>query len=275
MNPASPMTREELLELAALDVYGLLDDYEAALYTRSFHHAPATVQDEVLRLQAEIAADEALLPDEAPELSLRQQVLDAVAGAIERESSDLRPLATIGRTHPAAGSGAVFHRPALGRSGQFWRAAAFVLMATAVLMGYFFFDAKSRSDQILDVVLREDTERQLSEVIGADFQNFLNNPSCVRIVLTPESGGESAMATVFANPRTNEVFVLAMGLPSGADYEFGFSGEDEAYEPVRRRMRSNGTLAVLHIEDAPVTALLAVGTSMQISRGGRVILSQA
>ena len=41
------MTREELLELAALDAFGLLDDYEAALFTRSFHHAPVAVQDEI------------------------------------------------------------------------------------------------------------------------------------------------------------------------------------------------------------------------------------
>ncbi len=47
MTSPEPMTRKELLELAALDVLGLLDEYEAAYYTRSFHHAPASVQDEI------------------------------------------------------------------------------------------------------------------------------------------------------------------------------------------------------------------------------------
>ena len=67
MTSPEPMTRKELLELAALDVLGLLDEYEAAYYTRSFHHAPATVQDEIKRIQAEVASDESLLPGEEPE----------------------------------------------------------------------------------------------------------------------------------------------------------------------------------------------------------------
>ncbi len=55
MTSPAPMSREELLELAALDALGLLDEYEAALYTRSFHHAPAAVQDEIKDLQATFA----------------------------------------------------------------------------------------------------------------------------------------------------------------------------------------------------------------------------
>ena len=43
MSVPNPMTREELLELSALDALGLLEEYEAALFTRSFHHAPAAV----------------------------------------------------------------------------------------------------------------------------------------------------------------------------------------------------------------------------------------
>ena len=35
------MTTTELLELAALDALGLLDEYESAFYSRSFHHARA------------------------------------------------------------------------------------------------------------------------------------------------------------------------------------------------------------------------------------------
>ena len=84
MTSPEPMTRQELLELAALDALGLLDRYEAALYTRSFHHASAPVQDEIVRLQAEIASDESLLPLDKPEGSLRERVLRKVAEAIVR-----------------------------------------------------------------------------------------------------------------------------------------------------------------------------------------------
>ena len=57
------MPREELLELASLDALGLLDEFDSAHFTRSFHAAPASVQDEIRRLQASIATDAALLSD--------------------------------------------------------------------------------------------------------------------------------------------------------------------------------------------------------------------
>ena len=88
-----PMTPRELLELASLDALGLLDTVEEAVYTRSFHDAPATVQDEVLRRQAEIASDLQLLPADEPDPNLRERVLKAVAAAVERDEATLAPLA--------------------------------------------------------------------------------------------------------------------------------------------------------------------------------------
>ena len=46
MTTPTPMTHEELLELAALDALGLLDEYESALFTRSYHHAAVAVGPE-------------------------------------------------------------------------------------------------------------------------------------------------------------------------------------------------------------------------------------
>ncbi len=99
MTSPAPMSREELLELAALDALGLLDEYEAALYTRSFHHAPAAVQDEIKDLQAAYSADPTFLPDVEPASTGRVRVLGAVRRAIEQESLELAPLAMIGRKH--------------------------------------------------------------------------------------------------------------------------------------------------------------------------------
>src|SRR5512145_2816558 len=119
MTSPNPMTREELLETAALDAFGLLDEYEASLYTRSFHHAPAAVQDEIINLQAQLVSDETFIPNDLPNPALRQRVLDAVSDAIDLEAPQLEPLATIGRTRPAIAERA--GRLSLGASGQFWR----------------------------------------------------------------------------------------------------------------------------------------------------------
>ena len=135
MTSSEPMTQRELLELAALDALGLLDEFEAAYYTRSYHDAPATIQDEIKRIQAELAADPRLLPGDEPDPGLRERVLKAVAQAIEREESRLAPLATIGRRR--AGELRREGRFRLQASGQFWRAACFVLAGVAVVFSLF------------------------------------------------------------------------------------------------------------------------------------------
>jgi hypothetical protein len=117
MTSPQTMTRQELLEHAALDALGLLDQFEADLYTRSFHHAPAAVQDEVLRLQAEIASDESLVASVAPDSALRERVLRAVAEAMERDAATLGPIASIGRAQSAA-EASDHRRLALSASGR-------------------------------------------------------------------------------------------------------------------------------------------------------------
>ncbi|MCP4007434.1 MAG: hypothetical protein GY725_24900 [bacterium] len=100
MTSPTPMAREDLLELAPLDALGMLDDYESALFTRSFHHAPAAVQDEIKELQAKVASNPVLLPKIEPPARLRERVLMRVDRAIEEGGAELRPLATIGRRRP-------------------------------------------------------------------------------------------------------------------------------------------------------------------------------
>jgi hypothetical protein len=98
------MSREELLELAPLDAFGFLDEVEAALFNRAFHHAPASVQAEVRALQAQLAEEAIFQGDEDPRPLLRQKVLIRVAEEIEDATERLKPLATIGGV-VAAGAG--------------------------------------------------------------------------------------------------------------------------------------------------------------------------
>ena len=86
----------ELIELAVLDAHGLLDPIESELFNRSFHNAPASVQDEIVRLQHRLATDESLLPSDLPPASLKGKVIDAVAKAADTEAKRLAPLALIG-----------------------------------------------------------------------------------------------------------------------------------------------------------------------------------
>lgn len=96
----SSLRRDELHELAQLQMAGCLEDSDTERLERLFSEAPPSVQAEILRMQAEIAADDALLPDAQPERSLRWRVVAAVLEAVgvrERaEQERLAPIATIG-----------------------------------------------------------------------------------------------------------------------------------------------------------------------------------
>ena len=48
---------KQLIELAVLDAHGLLEPIEADLFNRSFHDAPASVQDEIIQIQRDFALD--------------------------------------------------------------------------------------------------------------------------------------------------------------------------------------------------------------------------
>jgi hypothetical protein len=97
---SSSAHREELRELAQLHIEGCLDEIEAARFERLFDEATPLVQAEVVALQAEIAADELLLPQVEPDRSLRWRVIGAVLEAAsnrEREEHErLAPIAMIG-----------------------------------------------------------------------------------------------------------------------------------------------------------------------------------
>ncbi|MHC4609557.1 MAG: hypothetical protein ACYS7M_04340, partial [Planctomycetota bacterium] len=187
MTSSEPMTQRELLELAALDTLGLLDEFEAAYYTRSYHDAPATVQDEIKRLQAEVAADQRLLPGEEPDPALRERVLKAVAQAIESDESRLAPLATIGRRRAGGSRGERgFH---LRVSGQFWRAACFVMAGVAVVFALFWFQAQNYVNALSEIAYIDDTEGVLEDLMGPTFKDYLFDPDTNFVRLLPNQPG--------------------------------------------------------------------------------------
>lgn len=212
---SAPMTTKELLELAALDALGLLDRYEAAIYTRSFHDAPVPVQDEITRLQAEVVADERLVPDEEPNPALRERVLKAVADAIAREEARLAPLATIGRRR-AAETGAGRSPFAAGStSGQFWRAASFVLAGAWLVMLYFFSQGFQSSNQLTRAVFNYDTG-QLQLLLGDRAKDFLLDDSG-KITLTATDEESDVRACLYVDDTSNEILILHEGLPRADD----------------------------------------------------------
>ena len=217
MSAPTPMTREELLELAPLDAFGMLDEYEAALFTRSFHHAPAAVQDEVKSLQASTAGDVAMLPDVEPRPALRGKVLAAVTGAIEAEMEGLAPLAMIGR--PPRQRKDTVGRIGFGTHDHFWRAASLVLAGVALVLSYFSLQIYERNTALTDMVIDlVPTPGLVAPGTGMDVLSIVQDPSSRRITLRPigEDRGESALIVV--NEQTDEAFLCTFAMPAPAKF---------------------------------------------------------
>ncbi len=272
MTSPEPMTRQELLELAALDALGLLDRYEAALYTRSFHYASAPVQDEIVRLQAEIVSDESLLPEEEPDGSLRERVLRKVAEAIEREASEFAPLATIGRRR-RHGPGESDGRLAFGASGQFWRAAAFVMAGAVVVLAYFSTEANRSSNEMARLALMSDTE-QLAVVLGPMGRDFVVGDS-QKIALRPANGGKF-IGAVYVNDAINQAFVFFDGLKrtNSDDYTLRVVLEDGTTKNLQA-FRSSGIFSGFRVANLSASLLASIARWEITDLAGAVILTSA
>ncbi|MCZ6834502.1 MAG: hypothetical protein O7G85_01895 [Planctomycetota bacterium] len=212
MTSPKPMRIEELLEFSALDAFGLLDEYEAELYTRSFHHAPAAVQDEILRIQAELNSDASLLPSDMPESELRQKVLNAVARAIEEDARELAPLASIGQRFSIASHDSNPAPTRLMISGQIWRTVALVMIGVTLVMAYFVAEARQRADQISRLALHNNTMGQLEKLIGPTYKNFIGNPNCRLLSFKSKVRNSQMSATLLLDAQNQQAFLLVLGI---------------------------------------------------------------
>lgn len=211
MTSPEPMAREELLELAGLDALGLLDEYEAELFTRSFHYAADTVRDEIIRLQAEVAADDSLLPADDASKDLRARVLALVAEAIERESTELAPIATFRNRSRRDGAPDSSGRWRLGPN-TFWRAAVFALTGALIAMTYLWSAAVQEANDIATLALREATSAWLIEKVGPGIKDFLFDSS-EKVVLEANPPNAPHQAMVFVNAETGSAFIVTDKLP--------------------------------------------------------------
>jgi hypothetical protein len=273
MTLSESMTLRELLELAALDALGLLDEFEAALYTRSLLDAPATVQDEIKRLQAEVASDERLLPGEEPDPALRERVLKAVADAIEHDDNRLAPLATIGRRRGREARDRIHHR--LRASGQFWRAACFVLAGIAVVFALFWVQTQRYVVTLTEIAKTRLVEKDF-DLMGPTAHEILMDPSTGHKVLTLTEAGTNGAGLFLFNERTRCAVLITDGLPQGGSSAYTVSVRTGAGGEFKelKRFGSTGGLQGFDLGQVAVASLATVTITVTDSVG-TVILTSA
>ena len=251
------MTRNELLELAPLDALGLLDEYDALLFSRGFHAAPEAVRTEIRDLQAAVAADESLLPDVSPPASLGDRVLAAVRDEVDA-AADLAPLATIGRGRAReAAAGVTLDRPAMAPTGPIrprrrfvhslashgWRAAAFALAAAVVVAMYFGVQLLDQNRELFVIVRQMQAEQAtanrlnaLRDGAGATWLLQARKPSTERIALLPVDPALNVTGMAYIDPTSGQASVMVHGLPHDEDggYRFRLSIRDASGSEIGR-----------------------------------------
>ena len=200
----------ELLELAVLDAHGLLEPIESELFNRSFHDAPASIQDEIIQMQLEFATDDSMLPEDLPPASLRKKVLDAVASAADKEASRLAPLALIG-----ARVGATAAQVGSRETIMFWRTAALVLFGISVVLAVVTMDVQRRATDIKVIAENVVANNSLKILTNVKFVEFINNPYYQVTRLERTQGNSSGYIRVAIHSDTGDGLVFGLDLQAG------------------------------------------------------------
>lgn len=212
MTTPPPLTSEQLLEEAHLDALAMLDDYGAALFTRSFHQATPALRHEIREIQAAVAGDTTLLPPVEPGPALRERTIAAV---MQRAVTDAAPapLATIGPATSVRVRPPTRVQRLLG--GQMWRAASFLLVGALLVSLFFNLRLLERIGVISDAALNHRADLRFEEIVGRDAVSLANDPHSRRILLQPQAPGVHAVGYVLIGERHDAASLLVLGVPPG------------------------------------------------------------
>ncbi|MGA1392913.1 MAG: hypothetical protein ACO38W_07135 [Phycisphaerales bacterium] len=234
--PETSMDREALLDIASLEVLGLLDEASAEAFRAALDAAPERWRTEVIERQAEWASDPRFLASSHPSPELRARTLAAVSKAM-RVGAAIPVAAGVSalRDRSSGSDGRVgAHEESVsaplrqiveqlrlrqeadrqGRAAPWiWRAASLVLGAGLLVSAWFQIRMSDRVAEIAELSMQRQTDEQLRALIGEGFERFLI-PRCSVIGLAAAPNGRGG-ATVYRHPD-GDGFLLVLGLPSAA-----------------------------------------------------------
>lgn len=247
----------ELLELASLDVLGLLDEHEREAFEHSFRAAAPEVQAAIRREQLRLAKDDDLLPRVDTPPGLKARVMSAISEAIASVSGHEAPLGYVG---PAPARG-------LMASATLWRAACLGFATAAVVMGAFVFQMSRVNRQIIDIAASDQALEELRPM-GPTFQTMLTSPAMFNAHFAPLAADaeDKSRATIYVDRELKQAYLLCADLPPG-EYRLviesprtGTSGDVQ--------FRHSGTgLKVVHVEQIDPNDVNSL--SIMASKGSR------
>ena len=219
--------RDELLEHAVLDAHGMLDEVDAARFSRGFAEATPHVQAEIVHIQEAAALDPAFMSDESPVRSLRLRTIARVMHAAEeatrpatiaRIGREVSRQAQLGETRALADELESFRADAQAvRRAQIapvplhlWRAAALFFAAALAVTLWF----NARQTDVIHSLADAARTGQFNEEVaklglglgGYDFSG--STPA----LLSATAAAPRATGTLHLNAQSSSIVVLAFGL---------------------------------------------------------------
>ena len=198
------MNPQQLIELASLDAFGLLDEQERKAFETAFAAAPDAVKAQVRAQQSRMAEMDHLLPQVQPAPSLRQRVIDAVLAAAGQATPQRD---VIGRIEPSL-------MPSRTVS-PIWRVLAVGSIAAAVAFGFALMQFQSQQRE-LETAIRSDTFiKKFNEDFGSRFEQALMSNKTEFIKFDVAAGGQTgAQALLLLDPATKTGQFFCRNLPT-------------------------------------------------------------
>ncbi len=228
------MTTHELLELALLDAFGVLEesecaDFEAALLAAStgVRAQVRTEQDRIMRTElAELAQGE-------PDSSLRERVIEAVRSAQigQVPANQSRPLSL--HAVEQSSDSLAFRGPRRLRALAVWRAAALAFAAASVVFGWSTFQMRAQYETLAQAQADDALFESLAAEFGRQFVvDALVDPDTQRHFLRQVVNTDrkvKAEAAVWVHPDWSSARFFAISLPPtapGTQYRLVVLDED-------------------------------------------------
>lgn len=204
------MKTQELLELAALDALGLLDEGEREAFDVAFRVAPPAVQAQIRREQTRIAGDDSLLPGVDAPIGLKARVLAAWQEAVDAVS-------TRGKARRLVGAFTLL--PSRGVS-PLWRAGAIGCAAASIVLAVAMFTIKGDFEQYVRAGQQNKIDDLWLQEYGARFRNAVMEPGIEKVNFARDGSSLNGRATLLLDPRTRRGQFLCDQLPASQSGRF-------------------------------------------------------
>lgn len=236
----SHMDTNQLLELAALDVLGVLDPEERDAFEAAFSAAPPELQAQIRREQLRVARNERLLPKVETPLGLRARVLAALREAMQ----------TVGARKEVAGriSPAALELAPVQGVNRWWRAASIGAVAAAIAMTTIALQFRSDYSNVQTVMKSDDISQAMQKHFGTWLERDLLSPTTRHIAFSPVgawSGNPEGVAkcVVLLDTAGSRGQMFVKNLPINVGYTL--VGLDKDGKVVKRFVNVTATALVI------------------------------